>query len=229
MAPRTGLVDVFVYARMDSGRLPGKALKNMGGMSLIERVMHRAQLVHQSRCVLLTTRRSIDNPLSEVAEASGIEVIRGNTNNLVRRTTSAIMELNTNSFVRVNGDSPLFEPRLVNYALETVGSAGLISNLPLRQFPYGVSVEIVSAELYLEASHLATPADVEHVTRHLYREGSANKLLLGQSSSDGDLSLTIDTEDDYLNLAKLTSRHSYDAPYWEIFERNKPVLFWVNQ
>lgn len=228
MVPPAELVDVFVYARLDSARLPGKALKKLGGMSLIERVVRRAQLVHRSRCVLLTTRRSLDDPLEDVAADLGIGLIRGDSEHLVNRTTTAIKDLKTNLFVRVNGDSPLFEPYLVNKALERVSPEKMVSNLPLRQFPYGVGVEIVSAELYLECSALATPADFEHVTRHLYRDGVAEKLLLGQRSSDSDLKLTIDTENDYARLSNLLSMHPFDAPYWDILGRCKPELLWVN-
>lgn len=220
-------VDVFVYARIDSYRLPGKALIELGGMKLIERVIRRAQMVDAGRCVLLTTDRVVDDSLVEVARAQGIVVVRGDAHNLVNRTIKAIKELDTQVFVRVNGDSPFFEPQLVNVALENFRSVDFISNLPLRLFPYGVGVEIVTSSSYIKAANLATPAQVEHVTKHLYGAGVLTKRLLGQTQNQGNLHLALDTPDDRLRLSKLMSGHPFDAPYWEIFGREKPELFWI--
>lgn len=222
----TPQVDVFVYARMDSTRLPGKALKEVGGMKLIERVIRRAKMVSGQRCVLLTSRRRVDDPLVQVAGGEAIEVVRGEADNLVARTVQAIKELGTEVFVRVNGDSPFFEPRLVEQIIPMARSQTLVSNLPLRQFPYGVALELVGADIYLEHARSARTIELEHCTAHLYREVVKDLISIRQTRNDSDLKLAIDTASDLNRIGQSLTRNSFAAPYWEVFGREAPEIAW---
>jgi len=219
---------VFIYARADSRRLPRKVLRPFGQSTLLQHVIDRARQVHATNWSLLTSDRSIDDPLAIAARDAGLDVVRGSATDLVSRTMKAIDALEVTRFVRVNADSPLFEPRLVNAALQRGSREGLISNIVERRFPYGVAVEIVDAMLYLQLVDTAQADELEHVTKHLYRQlDSGTVLSLTQQADHRHLHLAVDTNEDYERVRALfdapTSRL---APYWELLGLQEPVLRW---
>ena len=222
---------VFIYARVDSRRLPGKVLRPFGESTLLHHVIDRALQVHAARWSLLTSDRSIDDPLASAASDAGLDVVRGSATDLVSRTVKAIDTLHVDRFVRINADSPVFEPRLVNAALQRrsqEGQEGLISNILERRFPYGVAVEIVDAMHYLQLVDTARSDELEHVTKHLYRQLHGTTLLsLTQDADHSHLHLAVDTNEDYQRVrAIFDAPTSRLAPYWELLGLAEPVLRW---
>lgn len=219
-------VGVFIYARADSRRLPGKALLPFGQGTLLNHVINRARQVHATTWALLTSDRTVDDPIASTAREAGFDVIRGSATDLLSRTVNAVHALDVDRFVRINADSPLFEPRLVNTALDRSGSEHLVSNLIDRRFPYGVAVEIVGTNLYLRLADTARPDELEHVTQHLYRHASTGALRsLTQQADHSHLRLAVDTADDYDRVQALFDPPASQlAPYWNLLALEEPVL-----
>lgn len=219
---------VFIYARADSRRLPGKVLKPFGQSTLLHHVIDRARQVNATRWSLLTSDRTIDDPLAAAASDAGLDVVRGSATDLVTRTVTAIDTLRVDRFVRINADSPLFEPRLVNAALQRGSADGLVSNIIERRFPYGVAVEIVDATLYLQLADTAQPDELEHVTQHLYRQSHATTVLsLTQHADHRHLHLAVDTHEDYQRVRALFAPPTSPlTPYWELLGLQEPALRW---
>ncbi|MBD2422486.1 NTP transferase domain-containing protein [Cyanobium sp. FACHB-13342] len=211
---------VFVYARNDSKRLPGKALIALGsGGPLLSIVLNRARMVGAESCALVTSNRGVDDGLAEMGAALGVQVVRGDAVNLVRRTIQAIHATGASHFLRVNGDSPFFSPRLAQQAMTHLNRAVLISNLFERRFPYGVAVEWVAASAYQALASSADDAECEHVTAHLYRKRAELSLLsMTQARDDSKLQLTIDTIADHKRLTALLGQADpVQAEYWNLY------------
>lgn len=219
---------VFIYARADSRRLPGKTLRPFGHTNLIQHVIDRARQVYATSWALLTSDRAIDDPLVTAASDAGLEIVRGSATDLVTRTITAIDTLHADRFVRINADSPLFEPRLVNAALHRSSGEDLVSNLIERRFPYGVAVEIVDATHYLSLADTARPDELEHVTRHLYRQAHTSTVLsLTQDADHSHHHLAVDTLEDHERVRALFHYPASPlAPYWELLRLSEPVLRW---
>ncbi len=219
---------VFIYAGADSRRRPGKVLRPFGQTTLLQHVIDRARQVHATRWSLLTSDRSIDDPLAAAARDAGLDVVRGSATDLVTRTVTAIDTLDVDRFVRINADSPLFEPRLVNAALQRSSADDLVSNIIERRFPYGVAVEIVDAKHYLQSVDTARSDELEHVTKHLYRQLDGSTLLsLTQQADHSHLHLAVDTSEDYERVGALfDTPDSRLAPYWELLGLQEPALRW---
>lgn len=221
---------VFVYARSDSQRLPGKAFMPLGqeGDALIEIVIKRALRVGADVCMLLTTNRRIDDKLAELGELNGIKVVRGETSDLVQRTLLAIEVSGATHFLRVNGDSPLFSPLLARQSMARLESGLLISNIFDRRFPYGVAVEWIDATTYKEYAARAQQNEREHVTAHLYRLSSElSTLSIFQPRDDSGLLLALDTKEDYDRLNNLLGMVDPAlGEYWELYGMTSPeVIF----
>lgn len=219
---------VFVYARTDSRRLPGKVLRPFGTSTLLEHVIARSFLVRAQHWVLLTSDRSIDDVLASLASRRGLAVVRGSASDLVARTLVAIDSFGLTHFVRVNADSPCFEPRLVNALTGRASHEEFASNLFERRFPYGVAVEYIDASCYRRLASTARRNELEHVTQHLYRQiDNVQALSLTQQADHSHLDLAVDTTEDYDRMRSLFSDPaSHPEPYWELLNLQEPVLRW---
>lgn len=218
---------VFVYARTDSKRLPGKALMPLGcGGPLLGIVLARARMVEADTCVLLTSNRTVDDQLATLGSAHGVQVVRGDPFDLVQRTLQAIEVTGATHFLRVNGDSPLFSPLLARQAMIHLDRVMLISNLFQRRFPYGVAVEWVATDTYLNLANTAEGTEREHVTAHLYRmHAQLAAFSMIQIRDDSGLQLALDTEADHERFSALLGQaNPVHTEYWDLYDIPPPQM-----
>ena len=196
----------MVFSRMDSRRLPGKALRHLAGRPLLGRVIDRvsrAKTPH--RIVVATSDRSIDDPIADFALDEGVEVFRGDTNDVAGRALACAEYYNCCEFVRISGDSPFIDPLLIDQALSLHhgGDVDLVTNLHPRSFPQGCSVEVIAtSSLRQVLAHSHCEADREHVTPGFYRQPESFRIanLLAQPNQNPGLSLAVDTPEDLERL-----------------------------
>lgn len=220
---------VFVYARLDSSRLPRKALLPLGEERLVDIVMRRASSFGLGPAVLLTTYRNIDDELATYVEGKGYQVLRGDPFDLIKRTVCAIEQTSADFFFRVNGDSPLVDYHLGRKVANFAGEYHFISNLITRTFPYGIAIEMISSEIFLKYSDTYDSKDAEHVTKHIYRNLSSIKTLsIVADRDDSKISLTIDTIEDYMRINKFFSDNDFKkaskVTYWKSINLKKPRI-----
>lgn len=109
---------VGIQARMSSSRLPGKSLADLGGRPLIEWVVRRVRLARGVAGVyLLTSTEPSDDPLAEVA-GTQCEVVRGNLQDVRSRYRVLLEATGATDLVRVTGDCPLIDGRLIDALIE---------------------------------------------------------------------------------------------------------------
>lgn len=196
-------IAIFVYARSDSSRLPNKVFKKFFNKYLIDIIFDKVKQIHGAEPILLTTDRDIDDRLADHVFHRGSPVFRGDSFDLVKRTTDAITEFAIDKFIRVNADSPFFDPSLISFGLRFSNQYELVTNLINRTFPYGVALEIVDSELYINLKDYCNPNDAEHVTKHLYaNQQEINFLNITQSRDDSNIRVAIDSPEDIERLEK---------------------------
>jgi spore coat polysaccharide biosynthesis protein SpsF len=140
---------IVLTARMNSERLPGKAMADVHGTPLIGWIVQRLQGITPN-VVLATTTRDEDLALTEYGHSLGLPIYSGSEHDVVER-----MELGRQSFpeaqyvMRGLGDCPFMEPRLVQRALMVMRKTQRDCfrwHLPptkwpvygAREFPYGL-------------------------------------------------------------------------------------------
>lgn len=109
-----------VGARLNSSRLPGKQLLDLGGRPLIARIFERlAQVPEIDKAVLATTADDYNRPLVDWAQAQGQAVFayKGDVNDLVGRVEAVVAAEDPEIVVYVCGDSPLLEPATLSALL----------------------------------------------------------------------------------------------------------------
>ena len=192
----------LIFARLDSARLPGKALRSIAGRPMLGRVLDRVRLARWSgEIVVATSDRTEDDPLAEFANDEGVMCFRGSINDVAARALAAAEATDALRFVRISGDSPFIDPELIDHmvALHARTSAELTTNLNPRSFPAGVSVEVVQTAAMRRLTAATTTDDErEHVTLHFYRHSDCYRIVNHTAGGDrlDDVALVVDTESD---------------------------------
>lgn len=166
-------IPVFIFARMSSSRLPGKMLRPIAGRPMLTRVIERCAAAKlASGVTVATSDQPDDDALADLARDCGVSTFRGDLRDVARRALACADAGGHRHFVRISGDSPFADPALIDraIALHEAERPDLTSNLHPREYPPGMSVEVIAADA-LRAALDATsdPDDHEHVTPYFYR------------------------------------------------------------
>ena len=173
--PRRGKVGapVLVMSRMSSHRLPGKALRVLAGKPLIQWVVEAVKHCDDASSVLVATSDDpSDKGIREWCDKARVEWIAGPLNDPLLRLAKAATVLGCESIVRISGDSPVLDPRLIDYALRLFNAdhLDLVTNVQVRTFPRGQSVEVIRTALLQDLVSRRLPWEHrEHVTSAVYQ------------------------------------------------------------
>ncbi|MBM3558489.1 MAG: hypothetical protein FJX53_01045 [Alphaproteobacteria bacterium] len=218
---------IIVFARLDSRRLPGKALLPLTGRPMLARVVARCvQATVAGPVVVATTDRPGDDPIAGLAAELGVAVFRGDAEDVAARALSCADAYAARQFVRISGDSPFIDAELIDMFVQrhrTTGAA-LTTNLHPRSFVPGMSIEIIdTAAMHAVLAASSDPHDREHVTPALYRTLPPRRILNVASdvTPPAGLSLAVDTADDLSFCAAILSvlgPRADSAGYGEILD-----------
>ena len=203
---------VFLQARLDSTRLPRKALLPLAGRPVIEHAMDSLRRVRADLHVLLTDEASFAE-LKPHATLCGFLSFAGPKEDVLARFALAAREYRVDRIIRATGDNPLVSRELAQGLLllhEKAGAAFSAFSGP----PIGTGVEIVEAEALLCAADSAVdPYEREHVNPYLYRrpeQFAVNRPQAGEEFCLPGARVTLDTEEDYRFLLAVY-RELYDG------------------
>jgi len=210
----------IVQARYSSVRLPGKILRELAGKPLLAWTVQRLRLSSLcSEVVVATSLDASDDLTEDFCTRSGIFCFRGPLENVARRFVGVLDRFQGNAFVRISGDSPMIDPKLVDKAINEfqAGEYDLITNVKKRTFPKGQSVEVLSADKFRGVvESLRDPCDQEHVTSYYYKNPEMFEILNFESGASlGDLQLSIDSERDFSVIEQLMTKVDPNLVTWQ--------------
>src|SRR5687768_4461759 len=160
-----------IQARLSSRRLPRKALRSLVGKPtlawLLDAVRNAEGL---DGVVLATSDDSSDDALAEFAQRAEISCFRGPLQDVARRLLMAGDQHRADAIVRLNGDSPLMDPSLIDHAVRLFrgGNVDVVSNVRPRSFPKGESVEVIALRALRRAVERMSAEESERVTLRFY-------------------------------------------------------------
>lgn len=100
-------VIAIVQARMGSSRLPGKVMKKVSGMTLIEILLKRLSKANSiDQIVVATSDNPADASLKDHVEELGFHCIIGSENDVLDRFIVAGKSANADVVIRITGDFP---------------------------------------------------------------------------------------------------------------------------
>ena len=194
------MTTALIFARMDSRRLPGKALADIGGKPLLGRVIDRVKRARRvADIVVATSDRPVDDPIAAHALALGVALFRGAAEDVAGRALACCAAHGVDAFVRISGDSPFIAPEVIDrvVALFEREAPDIATNVHPRSFPPGCSAEAIRADALARAHPAMDVADREHVTSWFYRNAAACRIanLAADRAYDG-VRLTVDTAEE---------------------------------
>lgn len=166
-------VGIIIQARMGSRRLPGKSLKPLGELLLIDWVIRVSKSVKGVDFVILAT--SQDDNCDELCNHlfdSGIEILRGSEKNVLDRYKSAIEKYKLDIAIRITGDDPCHDPKLVEKGLTELKKNNydyLISSSKEMPLIDGLIFEIFTSDIFFKmySEYKNNYETREHVTAPL--------------------------------------------------------------
>ncbi|MDC0008648.1 aminotransferase class III-fold pyridoxal phosphate-dependent enzyme [Amylibacter sp.] len=227
----------IVQARMGSSRLPGKVMKLINGVPVIELLLLRlskSKLVDQ--VVVATSNADADIPLVDHVRKLGFSCSQGSENDVLERFYDAAKEHDADVIVRITGDCPLVDANLVDQVIEGYVSSGVdyFSNVMPPTYPDGLDVEVFSFSV-LEQSHLESklPHEREHVTPYTRGSGFFETGNMVSSEDFSHIRLTLDEPDDFTLIDKIFNYFSPDIYFTcsEILNlrARMPDIFQINK
>lgn len=210
-------IAAVVQARMSSRRLPGKVLQPLAGKPLLGYTLERLARCAELTDVIVATSADVsDAPITDYCRSQGVACHRGPLHNVAARFEEVLRAHDLDGFVRICADSPFIDAALVDRALTEfhAADADVVTNVQVRTFPKGQSVEAVRREPFLSACAAMTePEDQEHVTRFLYRRPEQFSIRnLESGAALGAVNLCVDEPAD-LTRAEIIVRRM-DRPHW---------------
>ena len=167
--------------------------------------------------VVATSDDESDEPISAFCKTLEIPCFRGPLGDVAGRFLGVITSSNYDGFVRISGDSPLLDHRLVSKAVALFKGGGydIVTNVQMRTFPKGQSIEVLRASTFRPVYPLMK-ADYqkEHVTPYFYENPDRFSIHNFESGKDyGEIQLSVDTAEDMVRMEGIVSEMS--GPHWE--------------
>ena len=193
------MTGIILQARLDSTRLPEKALLSVGGKPLIFRIMEALNCIPADLRILACAQDSLSS-FSPLAAQAGFEIFAGPKDDVLERYCQVIRRFDITRVIRATGDNPF----VFTDAAAAINAEALALNADYAgysELPYGAGVESVCAASLLRAgSETSLPYDREHVCPYLYIHPelfSLHRPLAPLRWQGSNIRLTVDTQEDF--------------------------------
>jgi spore coat polysaccharide biosynthesis protein SpsF len=212
-------VTAIIQARMGSTRFPGKSLRPIAGVPLLEHIIIRLKQVPEIDLILLAIpENKSEAPLIELAHQLQIPLYQGSEDDVLDRFIKAGESVQTDHVVRVCGDNPLIDIPFLRSLIQTHLLGKSDYTLPQDPVPLGSACEVVRFETLKKVDELAKSSIYrEHVTTWFHEYPASFKIQHVNAPDylkDQTYRLTVDTEQDFQLIDELFKNlpHSPECP-----------------
>ena len=200
-------VGAVIFSRLDSCRLPEKALISINNKKLIDRVYDRCKLLQEvDHTVLSTSDRFCDSKLINHAVSIGLDFSTGPLDKLNQRAINACKKFNFRHIVRICGDRPLFSTLLVDLAVSShlnTDSDFTYIHVRNNRISQGLTTEVLN----LEVLNRYQNCDNEHMTESFYNDPEVKTNALDVSpyweGTSKDKKFVLDTRQDLIRISSI--------------------------
>ncbi len=208
----------IVQARMSSTRLPGKVLREINGVSLLQYEINRLRLAENiDQIVVATSVVPESDGIAKLCERIGMECFRGSETDVLNRYYECTEKYpDYDTIVRITGDCPLIDPKVIDEVINLydTGHYDYVSNVLEETFPDGMDVEVFSRQTLEESEREAQKkSEREHVTLYMRSQKKFKKGNLSASQDYSSYRLTVDNLGDFEVVKFLIENCHADATY----------------
>jgi len=180
--------------------LPNKILKKINDIHLIIILISRLKLLSGYDLCVATSKNNEDDKIEKLCIKNEILCYRDSLENVAKRLLNTAEYFNAEAFVRINGDSPLLDPQIVEKAVSIYkyGNYDLVTNTFPRSFPIGQSIEVIRTRTFKKAyQKMRTKDHFEHVTKYYYEHPEDFRIKNFKNNRDlTSYRLVVDTPED---------------------------------
>ncbi len=228
---------------MGSSRLPGKTLKEINGLPLLELLLKRINKSrHAHKIIVATSHKTIDNPIETFCNQNHIPCFRGSENDVLDRFYQSIIFHTTEQerknlhVIRITADCPLHHYQVIDKCIEEFQSRKIDYFSNSNQPPVledGCDTEIFTfSSLKAAWENAQKPSEREHVTPYIKNCGKY-KCEYQKCFPDYQYKLSVDNENDF-KLAETIFRHFAPDILFSIENilnllKEKPELLEINK
>lgn len=231
---------VMIQARCGSTRLPNKVLKDLCGKPQLQRVIERVQKARLvDEVMVLTSIDKVNLPILRLCANLDIRVGVGSEDDVLDRYYQSAKLLNPEYVVRVTGDCPLFDGKLLDEAIKGMNCRTDYYSMISEEFADGLDLEIIKFSAlersWREARH---SFEREHVTQYIKRhpELFSIKDFKSPIGSFGEFRWTVDEPEDFEVVSQIYDHFlnvtgTDDFGYQEIlaFVKEHPEISEINR
>jgi len=194
----------IIQARMGSSRLPNKVMMPISETPILGWMIERVSACSEiDEIVIATTTSRQDDLIANFFQGSGCSIFRGSEHDVLDRYYRAAKKFNADLIVRITGDCPLLDPRILKEMIEYFLSERpdfLSNSEPLpSSWPDGMDISIITIEALTKAwLSSRKPSEREHVTFYFWN--NPNQFKCRRIEHIPDLSnyrITLDYEEDF--------------------------------
>ncbi len=158
-----------IQARAGSTRLPGKIYMDLGGKSVLERVAARVTMSERlDEAVVATSFSPPDLKTVALASSLGLRVFAGSENDVLDRYYQCAKLVAPEYVVRVTGDCPLFDARLLDAAIDEMDGKSDYMAAISETLADGLDLEIMKFSALRDAwENARLKSEREHVTLYI--------------------------------------------------------------
>ncbi len=203
----------IIQVRMSSTRLPGKVLKKLNGITVLESLLNQlnySKLLNDK--IIATTSNSEDDVIFNFCKSKEIKCYRGSQDDVLDRYYNCAKKFSINTIIRITSDCPLMDPHVVDAVINFYndGKYDYVNNFYKKSYPSGTEVEVFSfATLEKTWKNASKPSEREHVTSYIYN--NPDKFTIGCLKYKNNIShfhWTVDRKEDLELVRVLFSKIS---------------------
>jgi len=192
---------ICIVVRMKSSRLPKKAMLDIYGQPLIQRLLDRLYIEFDKQEICICTSDNLDDKvLIDLALENNISFVAGDELDVMKRLLTVASIHKAEVLVRVTGDNPLTDPTIVRDMIEDHYRQGADYTF-CDQIPRGSRSEVISSECLQKIyQQLTDTRSSEYMTYMLKRPDrlKVNQFIPGNHELiEPNLSFTVDTPEDF--------------------------------
>ena len=229
---------IIIQARVGSSRYPGKILKKISDLPLIEWVIKRVKGSKKIKNIILaTTSNKIDDVLVKIAKQNKILIYRGENKNVLNRFYEASKKNRVKTIVRVCADNPFVDSRQIDILINAFNKNNhdYICNHQNKlnsNYADGFGAEIFSFQTLKKIHNFAkNRAHKEHITKYIWDNSEKFKILAipaPKSLAFPKLKFDINTKKDFNLINRLVKKNKInlkssanDIVIFKLLEKNK--------
>ena len=168
-------VTATIQARVGSSRLPGKVMKKICGVTILQLLIERLRMsILIDEIIVATTSNSDDDIIEQLSKKLKVQCFRGSEEDVLGRIVGVIKKYNIDVHLECQGDNVMLDPHLIDsmigYYLKQYDEYDYVTNSLKTTYPPGQDISVYSGLSLIQAeSDWKSNLPREHVGIHIYK------------------------------------------------------------